>query len=124
MRVIKLEKGFVSLPGGQTVEATTLDIINKALDNAPEGGLSVADFRARARLDRTIDAMGAQTPEVTELVVDDKDFETIQKAIEPIKWATRSPLVKNLIFTLFIEEIATPPQTPVVDITTGEKSVD
>lgn len=97
---ISLLKVNVTSPNGQQLEITTLGAINQALDKAGPQGLSVADFRARTKLDRAIEALA---PEATELILSDVDYATLQKAVEQINWVGRSPVLNTLMSELFTD---------------------
>lgn len=103
MKTISLKTGYVMIPGSKDgVKQTTIQVINSALDSSdPSQGLTVADFRARARVDRKLDAI-AEGQESLELT--DEEFATIKKAVESSKWVIRTSVLKDLISELFPEE--------------------
>ena len=81
-------------------KVTTLDLINSALDAPVASGLSVADFRARNKVDKALDKL---TPESTELYLSDADYETLKSAVEGLRFNNRQSIVKSFIEDLFPE---------------------
>jgi hypothetical protein len=97
MPKISLKKAKVDLQNGNSGDITTLELINKALDGAPAEGLSVADFRARAKVDITLNKLA---PDAEELILNDADFATVQKSFESVRFISRHDVIKTLMAEL------------------------
>ena len=78
--------------------ASTLDIINAALNSPTKDGLSVEVILARGRVDRVLEALPA---DATQLEVNDAQYATIQAAAKGLLFSGRSVIVKT-----FVEDIS------------------
>lgn len=101
---IKIQNGVVATKQGNAA-VTTLDLINVALNNAPEKGLSIADFRNRARLDRHIEEQSKSLSELPAtndpvyITLDNQDFETLKEAVMPVRWTITGKIVSDFVLT-------------------------
>lgn len=107
MATISLKKGLIVLPNGQSGEISTFDIIDKALDASPEGGLSVADIRARIKFDRRLELI---SKDATEIEVDDKELEILRKSVEGLRWIGRNDVINTFVSELYPEAEVTEPE--------------
>lgn len=98
---ITLKKGQIQLPGQPVAEITTLELITRALEGAPQEGLGVQEILARGRVDRKLDKVTAETEF---LDLSDSDFETLRKAFEPVRFVGRFDVINSLIEELNPEE--------------------
>jgi hypothetical protein len=100
MPTLSLKKGTIVLPNGQSGDITTAQIVDKALDSAPADGLTIAEIRTRIKLDAKIAAAG-EDAESVELSI--AEFETLAKAIEPVRFIGRAEVIDTLVSELFPE---------------------
>lgn len=117
-KLIKLQEGSIQTKQGPVL-VKTIDLINAALNNAPEKGLSIADFRSRARFDRNIESQLAEIAKrdfvagaAVNLELDDQDFSTLKEAVTPMRWTVIGKIVSD--FVLAFDEPETEEAKPEV----------
>lgn len=98
-KVIKIEKGLVYANNGSRIEASTLQLISQSLDSGTPEGLTIKDFRDRAKIDRIVDAL---PKDATEVVFPDELYETLKTAVLSVRWFARTKLVSD--FVLFFDD--------------------
>jgi hypothetical protein len=84
MRHIALEKTEIIVQGNPEEVLTYRDLIEAALDFAPQGGFSFKDIRERARIQ---DALNAAENGIMEL--EDSDYDALERIVKGTKWVSR-----------------------------------
>ena len=64
---------------------TFADLLVQALDFMPPGGFDPATLRARSRVEKALEGVGAGH----EIKLEDSDYETAQAAVKSVRWVGR-----------------------------------
>lgn len=93
MKTVPFLKGEYIDPSGTCFPITTLQLIENVLDNRPENGFTYEDFRKRSRIDSQILSAG----DGTELLLEDRDWETLRDCVRQMRWGVRSAFIQEFI---------------------------